>query len=141
MVDKYLEKESWVIDILPKQVPANSSGQYFKIEKYFLAQPQYEIICIKFANILLKLNCYDDIEVCHNLEERILNPSPELLINWIRERKLLYVLLKSSDALIGITGDDHYMTLYNPDEELIELIRSLAAAEGLYMWKPTTNNQ
>ena len=57
MIDHYLEKPYWVIDILPKQVPANSRGQYFKIEKFFLSQPQYDIIGKKFINILMKLNC------------------------------------------------------------------------------------
>ena len=135
-IDEYLEKAYWVIDVLPKQVTANCSGQYFKIEHFFLSRPQYEIICRKFANILMKLNCYDDIEACHNLEEWILNPTPEMLIEWIEERKVLYVVLKSANAMIGITGDNHYMTLYNPDGELIELVRALAAAEGLFVWQP-----
>lgn len=29
---------------------------------------------------------------------------------------------------------DHYMTLYNPDEELLELVRQCAGAEGLFVW-------
>lgn len=136
MIDEYLEKPYWVIDILPKQVPANSRGQYFKIEEYFLAHPQKDIIRRKFANILMKLNCYDDIDVCYNLEEWCPNPTPEKLVMWTQEQKYLYVLLKSADAMIGITDDDHCMTLYNADEELLELIRALAAAEGLYVWKP-----
>ena len=136
MIDEYLEKAYWVIDVLPKQVPANSRGQYFKIEKYFLATPQIDIIHRKFFNILMKLNCYEDIEVCHNLEEWGLNPAPEMLSDWIQGRRQLYIVLKSSDAMIGINGDDHYMTLYNPDEELVELMRTLAAAEGLFVWKP-----
>ena len=139
MIDDYLEKEYWVIDILPKQVPANSHGQYFKIEKYFLAHPQIDIIRRKFANILIKLNCYEDIEVWHGMEERVLNPTPEILSVWLQERRLLYVVLKSADAMIGIDGYDHYMTLYNPNEKLIETVRQIAAAEGLFIWKP--NNQ
>ena len=39
-IEEYLNKPYWVIDILPKQVPADSKGQYFKIEKYFLEHPQ-----------------------------------------------------------------------------------------------------
>ena len=36
MIEEYLEKPYWVIDILPKQVPADSRGQYFEIEEYYL---------------------------------------------------------------------------------------------------------
>ena len=32
-LDEIMEKPYWIIDILPKQVPGNSPGQYFKIEK------------------------------------------------------------------------------------------------------------
>lgn len=138
MIDKYLEKEYWIIDILPKQVPTNSHGQYFMIEKYFLAQPQYAVICKKFINVLMKLNCYDDIEVCHELKEWTLNPYPETLESWIQERKPLYVVLKYSDAMIGIDGDNHYMTLYNPQEKLLELVQALAVSEGMFVWKPET---
>ena len=28
------------------------------------------------------------------------------------------------------------MTLYNPDEELLELVRQCAQAEGLFVWSP-----
>lgn len=34
-IDDLLQKPYWIIDILPKQVPADSSGQYFAVEKYF----------------------------------------------------------------------------------------------------------
>lgn len=138
MIDKYLGKPYWVIDILPKKVPLNSPGQYFKIEKYFLVQPQFATICRKFTNVLVKLNCYDDIKVCHNLEEWLINPSPEMLEEWMHEGKMLYFVLKESNAMIGFNGDDHYMTIYNPDEVLLELIQLLATSEGLFVWKPET---
>ena len=87
-MEEYLNKPFWVIDILPKQVPADGKGQYFKIEKYYLEHPQIDII------------------------------------------------LKPGDVLITVSGDDTYMTVYNPTEESKELIDSLAVSEGLFMWKP-----
>ncbi len=35
-----------------------------------------------------------------------------------------------------MSGDDHYMTIYNPDEDLLELVRQCAHAEGLFVWGP-----
>ena len=30
---------------------------------------------------------------------------------------------------------DTYMTLYTPDKKLLELVRTLASGEGLFVWK------
>ena len=32
--------------------------------------------------------------------------------------------------------DDTHLTLFNPDEALLELMMTLAAGEGLYVWQP-----
>lgn len=136
IIEDYLEKPYWVIDILPKQVPPTSDGQYFNIEKYFLKQPQRERICRQFSNLLIKLNCYFSMKVCHSMDDWTVNPIPEKYYEWLAEGDLLYVILESEDAMIGFNGDDHYMTLYNPNAKLLELICSLVVSEGLFVWKP-----
>lgn len=139
-VDEYLEKPYWVIDILPKQVPADSKGQYFKIEEYYLEHPQIDIIYKKFINILLKLNCYEDIDASNDGEKWIKNPTPHeleaALSRSMADRQMLYIILKSADVMITVNSDDIYMTIYHPTEECLELIGSLAISEGLFMWKP-----
>ena len=139
-IEEYLNKPYWVIDILPKQVPADGKGQYFRIEKYFLEHPQIDNIYRKFTNILLKLNCYEDIDVSHDGEEWITNPAPHeleaTLLKCMADKQMFYIILKSADVLITVSGDDTYMTVYNPTEEVLELIGSLAGSEGLFMWKP-----
>ena len=142
MIEKYLNKPYCVIDILPRQVPADSRGQYFKIEKYFLEHPQIDIIYKKFTNILLKLNCYEDIEVSHNGDEWITNPDPHeleaALLGSMADKQMLYIILKSADVMITVSGDDTYMTLYNPTEETIEMIGPMAISEGLFIWPATS---
>ena len=98
-IEEYLDKPYWVIDILPKQVPADGKGQYFRIEKYFLEHPQIDNIYRRFTNILLKLNCYEDIDVSHDGEEWLTNPTPHEL-----EAALLglAVLGGSIGALLGM---------------------------------------
>ena len=139
-IEEYLNKPYWVIDILPKQVPAEGRGQYFKIEKYYLEHPQIDIIYRKFSNILLKLNCYEDIDVSHDGKEWMTNPVPHelevALLGSMADKQMFYIILKSADVLITICGDDTYMTVYNLVEDAIELIGSLAVSEGLFMWKP-----
>ena len=43
-IDELLQKPYWIIDILPEQVPADSPGQYFAVEKYFLGKEQLDRI-------------------------------------------------------------------------------------------------
>ena len=143
-IEDYLEKPYWVIDILPKHVAENSRGQYFEIEKYYLEQPQMNIIYRKFVNILLKLNCYEDVNFSPDGEEWMMNPSPHKmeakLLNCLSEKSMLYIHLPSADTMITISGDDFYMTIYNPSEEVLELLKSLTISEGLFIWKPESSN-
>ncbi len=136
-IDRLHTLPYWIIDILPKQVPADGEGQYFKIEQYFLSEPQHGIIDRRFANVLLKLNCYKDLTVCLAATDKHLdNPTPQELEEMVMSRQPLSILLDGSQSLIDITGDNHYMTLYGRNEETLNLINSIATAEGLHLWKP-----
>ena len=138
-IEEYLNNPYWVIDILPKQVPADGKGQYFRIEKFFLEHPQIDNIYRKFTNILLKLNCYEDINVSYDGEDWITNPAPHeleaALLKCMADKQMFYIILKSANALITVSEDDTYMTVYNPTEEVLELIGSLASSEGLFLWR------
>ncbi len=136
-IEDFLSKPYWIIDILPKQVPANACGQYFTIEKHFLSSSWVEQIYRKFANMILKLNCYDDILLFKVSDESWgENPAPCDLERIVLERKPLFVVLKQSQTMLSITGDDHNMTLYGPNNETLSLINMIASSEGLYVWKP-----
>lgn len=126
-IEELLQAPYWIIDILPKQVPKDSPGQYFGIEKYLRAE-QMKDIRQKHANVILKLNCYREIELDG---ER--NPEPVRIAEAIRERTT-YII--TGDALILSEPDDTHMTVFNPDGELLELVKDLASAEGLFVWKP-----
>ena len=52
------------------------------------------------------------------------------------DKQMFYIILKSGDVMITVSGDDTYMTVYNPTEKSKELIDSLAVSEGLFMRKP-----
>lgn len=133
-------KPCWIIDVLPMQVPANSRGRYFTVEKYFLSR--LDELSRKFARILIKLNCYRDLLVSTDGEQWTDAFSPEDLEPLFQESvdsySPLFIQIQPSDALVTFSGDDHYMTLYGPDEELLGLVRPLAAAEGLFVWTSKT---
>ena len=127
-IEELLNTPYWIIDILPKQVPAGSAGQYFAIEKY-LRETQLSDIKKKHVNLILKLNCYRDISLD---EDKEINISPEKIADAIHKR---YVNIMVDDAMIVSEPEDTYLTIYNPDEDLLTLIRELASGEGMFVWK------
>lgn len=128
-IDELLNTPYWIIDILPKQVPANSVGQYFDVAKYYMDENRLQQIKQKHINVILKINCYKDISID---EEKEINPSIERIEKEMRSR-YLYIMI--GDSMILSEADDTHMTLFNPDEELLELVKDIASKEGLFIWK------
>lgn len=144
-IDELLVKPYWVADILPEQVPKYSAGNFPAIEQYFLREPQLSELRKKFLNIILKLNCFYDISVLAYPEgdmkekDAEVNPDPEKLYSlFIGENAAgcVQVLLMNEDALVVSNKDDTCMAVFNPTERLLTMVRRLAAAEGLFVWKP-----
>lgn len=129
IIEERLKEAYWIIDILPKQVPMLSQGQYGSVEQYYLKDSSLRK---KQLNILLKLNCYYDLVLLSNVGQ-IRNPEPEQLKSLVGEEYLNILIGK---ALIVIDHTDTYMTVYGADHELLDLIRQLASAEGLFVWQP-----
>ena len=137
IVEQLLEQPCWVIDLLPLRVPQDSAGQFFNVEQYYLQEPRHGRLCRRFAEVLLKLNCYHDLMVNHD-DEWVKNPSPEALVSWLTaslQNGHMCVLINDGNALITASGGDIHVSLYNPSEPLLQLVVQLAAAEGLFLWK------
>ncbi|MBQ1770498.1 MAG: hypothetical protein II000_00935 [Clostridia bacterium] len=129
-IDELLETPYWIIDILPKQVSKDSPGQYFAVEEYYLSKKQIAELKNRHIGLVLKLNCYRNLSLD---EETEINPPPGRIAEEMRKRHLCIL---SGDSMILSEPDDLSLTLYHPDEELLELVRTLAAGEGLYVWQP-----
>ena len=141
IVERLLEKPYWIIDMLPKQVPLEDGGQFFAVERYYLEEPQHGRLCRQFADVLLKLNCYHDLNVNYD-DVWIKNPEPTTLVAWLTDALKhghLCALIDDGEALITASGSDIYMTLYNPSPDLLELVGKLASASGLFLWQPKEN--
>ena len=125
-IEELLEKPYWIIDILPKQVPKDSPGQYFAVEDFFLKEELSEIKK-KHINVVLKLNCYMDITIDDDM-----NPAPEQIRDTMLGRDV-YIMM--GDSMILSETDDTYLTLFNPDEGVLDMINVIASSEGLFVWK------
>ena len=129
-VEELLQCPYWIVDILPAQVPKDSPGQYFVVEEYFLQGNRIKEIKQKHINLILKLNCYADILIS---DETVVNPLPEHIADEMQKR-YLYILV--GESMILSEPDDTHLTVFNPDSQLLELIRQIASGEGLFVWKP-----
>ncbi len=135
-----LEGPYWIVDILPKQVSAHAAGQYFAVERYFLRPERIVPLRSKYAELLLRLNCYVDMAVsfdsCASWET---NPDPESFakrVEGLSGNEFLRAVFAQQNAMIDYDHNDTCLTVYDPDAALLDLIRMLAAASGLFVWAP-----
>ena len=139
-IEQLLEKPWWIMDILPVQVPAGAQGQYSAVERYFLQPEQKSALYRKYAHILMKLNCYYDLEVSFDAGDSWQkNPDPEDFADKLTQlsgRGYLRVLIESSGTMMDLDTGDTWMTIYDPSPEILELLCKLAGSEGLFIWKP-----
>lgn len=131
-IDELLQSPYWIIDILPKQVAKDSPGQFFAVEEYYLKGERLSAIKRKHINVILKLNCYRDISID---EDPKVNPAPERIAEEMKRR---YLYLMIGESMILSEPDDTHLTIFNPDPQLLELIRTIASGEGLFVWKPVS---
>ena len=140
MMGELLEGPYWIVDILPEQVPADAKGQYFAVERYFLQPERIVPLRRKYAEILLRLNCYVDMAVsfdaCASWET---NPDPEAFaarVAGLSGNEFLRAVFAEQNAMIDYDHNDTYLTVYDPGAALLDIVSSLAAAAGLFVWSP-----
>lgn len=141
MLEALLLQPYQVIDFLPARVPENCPGQFFAVEQYFLQGPRGEELYQKFADILLKLNCYFDFAVFFGSDEDpVCSPEPEKLNGYITSEEVrrggISILLPGENMLITLNGYELYMTVYGLSERTEPLVRALTEAEGLFLRDP-----
>ncbi len=129
-IEELLETPCYVADFLPQQVPADSAGQYFAVERYYLEKERMAAIKQRHIDLVLKLNCYYDLYLDEEAEK---NPAPERIA---REMNKRHLCIRVADTLILSEPDEPCLSIFHPDEALLSLLRLLAAGEGLYIWQP-----
>ena len=127
-IEKLLETECWIIDVLPRRVSKARAKQYSDLEKVFLHS---EELVKKHYNIILKLNCYYKLKIVAYSGEDLGDADPEKLLKYIGH-KPVYLLLANS--LLSLDPDDMHMTLYNPTNAILALMKKIASSEGMFVW-------
>jgi len=138
-IEELFERPYYVMDILPKQVASDGGGQYFKVEQYYLRNAKR--LCRQYAEVLLKLNCYYSLAFSHDAEQWQMNPEPEKIcqmvyacLSEVPTEACLYVTSEEGALLLTLQRDATHMTIYNPSNEHLQLLRQMASSVGLFVW-------
>ena len=137
VVDKLLEKPCYIIDFLPRQVPEDGGGQFFEVEDYFLNHVERYRLQDRFIRILLKIMCYYPVAV--HWREWIEQPAPGQIVEimdiiFAKHSGDMNMLITSKDVLIQFGSDCLNISIYNPDDEMCELLEQIATSEGMF-WR------
>ena len=134
-VNKLLEMPCYIIDVLPCQVAKGCDGSFFDVENYLLKNYDSYGFKERFIRIILKLMCYYSVNVSY--EEWIDNPTPETVVEIMDKvihntQAVMDIVLADKNTLIQFEGDCLNISVYNPDNNLCELLKQLAWSEGLF---------
>ena len=135
ITEELLDEACYVIDFLPEQVPAGADGRFSDVESLFLREPRISEYAMKFADLLLKVNCYHAAAVWdgESWEENPCAERLEELLLTCQPAGYRVFLLPNAQALFTMSGGDLCLTLYHPSGDLLRLVRALAASEGLFV--------
>ena len=139
ITERLLQAPYWVIDFLPMQVPPESCGQFLAVEHHYLTGERHDRLRRQFSDVVLKINCYHDLTVNRGGSVWVKNPEPATLVAWLNDALQhghLCAVIDGGDALITASSGDTHLSLYNASDGLIEQVRQLATAAGLYLWQP-----
>lgn len=136
-IDELLERQCYIIDFLPMQVPRESLGAFADVEDYLLNSVDRCGLKDRYINIILKIMCYYQVYV--QKDEGVEEYTPEEIVkalNTIMENrsKWINLLICNKDVLIQVDGDSLHLSVYNPDEEICMLFEKIAISEGFF-WR------
>ncbi len=136
IIDELLFKDCYLIDIFPRQISKERKDRYFALEEFYSDEEEIELIGRKFLNVILKLYAYYDFEAVMNDNGENITEFDDIVeeIRGCYEtgRGDINIVMNNGNSLLSVYGDSLYMCLYAPDEEMLELVSSLAASEGLF---------
>ena len=137
-IEQLIDGPYWVADILPKRVPAGKPDRYFDVERYFLQKDRIREIYRRYAEVLIRLNCYYNMAVSFdNGETWEEAPDPSAFVQKVLEAPdtaQLRVLFPELNAMIDLDFGYTDLAVYDPDSKILDLLRSLLLAEGFFLW-------
>ena len=138
-VERLLEEEYWLIDVLPSQMPKSKAEEYFRLEQGFLSSERITGLYQKFAEIMLLLAQGFEAAM-HTAPEDMwtFRPDDAAIQNAFAahtQSGSVLLLLPKEQTLVSLNAKDLNMTVFHPTEKVLSLIRRPAEERGLYIWQ------
>lgn len=139
MVEQTLEDEYWLIDIFPSQIPENEAESYYSVEREYLSGKKLRELYQKYADIMKLLNDrYDSALYCSSEDKWTYSPDAEKIESAVfgcTRGGCVDLLLPKQRTLLTLNARDLYLTVYDPDEELLSVLQNAVEEKGLYLWQ------
>lgn len=124
-----------IADILPERVPRDAPGQAFAVYRYYQQPERLSRLYRRFAEILLRLNCYEEMAASFdNCETWERDPEPEGFADRLAgmDRGFMRAIFPARRTMIEIDAGETRMTVNSLDAEWLDRVGALCSAEGLF---------
>ena len=138
-VERLLEDDYWIIDILPSQIPIEKQAEYRALTDEYFESGKVAQLHRRYADILTMINSrFKTAMLCMPEDEWTISPHNNDVKDAVMhhtERGCVDLLLPEEETLISLQAEDLYITVYHPTEELLSLLRQTVSESGFYIWQ------
>ena len=138
-VERLLEDDYWIIDILPSRIPIEKQAEYRALTDEYFESGKVAQLHRRYADILTMINSrFKTAILCMPEDEWTISPHNNDVKDAVMhhtERGCVDLLLPEEETLISLQAEDLYITVYHPTEELLSLLRQAVSESGFYIWQ------
>ena len=138
-VERLLEDDYWIIDILPSQIPIEKQAEYRALTDEYYESGKIAQLHQRYADILTMINSrFKTAMLCMPEDEWTISPDDVAVKDAVihhTERGCVDLLLPEEETLISLQAEDLYITVYHPTEEILSLLRQAVSESGFYIWQ------
>ena len=138
-VERLLEDDYWIIDILPSQIPIEKQAEYRALTDEYFESGKVAQLHRRYADILTMINSrFKTAMLCMPEDEWTISPDDVAVKDAVihhTERGCVDLLLPEEETLISLQAEDLYITVYHPTEKLLSLLRQAVSESGFYIWQ------
>ena len=138
-VERLLEDDYWIIDILPSQIPIEKQAEYRALTDEYFESGKVAQLHRRYADILTMINSrFKTAMLCMPEDEWTISPDDVAVKDAVihhTERGCVDLLLTEEETLISLQAEDLYITVYHPTDEIISLLRQAVSESGFYIWQ------
>uniref|UniRef100_UPI003864367C DUF4298 domain-containing protein n=1 Tax=Ruminococcus sp. TaxID=41978 RepID=UPI003864367C len=138
-VERLLEDDYWIIDILPSQIPIEKQAEYRALTDEYFESGKVAQLHRRYADILTMINSrFKTAMLCMPEDEWTISPDDVAVKDAVihhTERGCVDLLLPEEETLISLQAEDLYITVFHPTEEILSLLRQAVSESGFYIWQ------